>query len=421
MTNTKSTTPSEKPQVLRGFRDFLPLEKRQRDFVERKIQNVFERAGFAPLETPTLEYASLLLGKYGAEADKLIYSFEDRGERRIGLRYDQTVPTARVLVEYQNVLPKYFRRYQIQNVFRADKPQKGRYREFKQCDCDLFGSTNTLADAEVLAVFANVYREIGFTDFVIELNDRQTLLATLSPFATPEVNVYSIIQSIDKLDKMTPAEVVTELTQKGLETSAASQAVRDIEKAEMSDNLSTIVQQTIALGVPAEVLKFNPKIARGLDYYTGLIFEGKIPKYGVGSVGGGGRYDNLIRDLSGMELPAVGFAVGFDRTVEAAVQLGLVPQEGVGTQVLVTIFDETLSTPALQAAAKLRAANIFTEVFPTVDKLGKQFKLADQKKIPYVLIIGEEEQRQGKVTLKEMASGEQRVVTIDEAIETLLS
>jgi histidyl-tRNA synthetase len=408
---------SSTPQTLKGFRDFLPEEKRKRDYVEAKMRAVFERFGFAPLETPTLEYASLLLGKYGTEADKLVYTFEDRGERQIGLRYDQTVPTARVLSQYQNELPPFFRRYQIQNVFRADKPQKGRYREFKQCDCDVLGSTSPLADAEILAVYYSVFREIGLTSIIIEFNDRQTLINTLSPFATPEVGVFSLIQSIDKLDKLAPKDVADELVGKGLQVTAAEQVLSAIQSADMSSNLAEIVEAAVNLGVPREALQFNPKIARGLDYYTGLIFEGKVPEYAVGAVGGGGRYDNLIKSLAGLEMPAVGFGIGFDRTVEAADQLGLIPSENTGTQVLVTIFSPEFQAEALRAAAALRAAGLRTEVFPNnTVKLGKQFKLADQKRIPYVIVIGEDEARQNQVTLRDMKTGSQSPMTLEAAI-----
>ncbi len=408
-------------QTLKGFRDFLPAEKRQRDYVENKMKIVFERCGFAPLETPTLEYASLLLGKYGGEADKLVYTFEDKGERRVGLRYDQTVPTARVLSQYQNGLPRYFRRYQIQNVFRADKPQKGRYREFKQCDCDIFGSTSPLADAEILAVYYNVSQEIGLRSIIIEINDRQTLLSTLSPFATPQVSVFSIIQSVDKLDKLSAVDVVAELTQKGLAKDTAEKVLDVINHAQMSENLQAIVNAAENLGIKRSALQFNPKIARGLDYYTGLIFEGRIPEYTVGSVGGGGRYDNLIGSLSGMHMPAVGFGIGFDRTVEAAIQLGLVPTENIGTKILVAVFDEKLQKEALQTAEELRRAGISTEVYPATDKLAKQFKLADQKHIPYVVIIGEDEVKQNKVMMKTMITGEQELFSLSDLIEKMTS
>ncbi len=406
---------SDKPQTLKGFRDFLPAQKAARDYVTKKLQTTFERFGFAPLETPTLEYASLLLGKYGTEADKLVYTFQDRGEREIGLRYDQTVPTARVLVQYQAELPKFFRRYQLQNVFRADKPQKGRYREFRQCDCDIFGSTSPLADAEILAVYYFAFAELGLTQLRIEFNDRQTLMAMASPFATPEVTTASIIQSIDKLDKNTPAEVTAELTAKGLSAEAAAAVLAEVEKAEMSDNLKQIEHFARQLGVPAESLVFNPKIARGLDYYTGLIFEGRLPEYGAGSLGGGGRYDHLIEQLSGVSIPAVGFGIGFDRTVEAATELGLIPNLLSTTQVLVTVFDDQPASldSSLQVAHQLRAAGITTEVYPAVDKLGKQFKVADQKHIPFVVIIGEAERGAQQVKVKKLATGEEQLLSFD--------
>lgn len=415
----KETMSNQSVQTLKGFRDFLPAEKRRRDFVASKLQAAFQRFGFEPLETPTLEYASLLLGKYGEEADKLVYTFEDRGERRIGLRYDQTVPTARVLGQYQNELPRYFRRYQMQNVFRADKPQKGRFREFAQCDCDIFGSTSPVADAEILAVFYAGFREVGFGSFRIELNDRQTLLAALSPFATDQVTVASIIQSIDKLDKMTADEVVTELVTKGLAETAARSALSAIQTSAPSENLREIMTNAQALGVPNEVLVFNPTLARGLDYYTGMIFEGKILEYPIGSVGGGGRYDNLIGDLTGQSMPAVGFGIGFDRTVEAAQELGLIPDTTTGTQVLVTVMDESTLEYSLGVATQLRQAGVRVEVYPELDKLGKQFKLADQKQIPWVVIAGGDEMAAGKVTVKNMGTGEQQLLELSNLIASL--
>jgi histidyl-tRNA synthetase len=399
-------------QTLKGFRDFLPEEKRKRDYVIAKMKAVYERFGFEPIETPTLEYADLLLGKYGDEADKLVYNFKDRGDRAIALRYDQTVPTARILYQYQSELPRYFRRYQIQNVFRADKPQKGRYREFTQSDCDIFASTDPLADAEILAVFYTVYFELGLKNITIEINDRETLLSFLSPFATTETSVLSLTQSVDKLDKQTPAEVAAELVTKGLTREAAERLLSELQKVQPSAQLQKIVDKAKLLGVPATALKFNPNLARGLDYYTGLIFESRLPEYPTGSLGGGGRYDNLINQLSGYQMPAVGFAVGFDRTVEVADALGLLPAESLGSQVLVTIFDEQFAPQSLALATELRAAGIKTEVYPALDKLGKQFKLADQKKIPYVAIVGEDEVAKNVVLLKNMQTGEQTAVAV---------
>lgn len=418
MKNTN--TPNSTVQTLKGFRDFLPEEKKVRDYVQQKMIEVFEQFGFEPIETPTLEYASLLLGKYGDEADKLVYSFMDRGDRNVALRYDQTVPTSRVLAQYQNELPKYFRRYQIQNVFRADKPQKGRYREFTQCDCDIFGTQSPVADAEIIAVYYAVYKALGVKSIKIIINDRQTLIDTLSPFANEQVDVFSIIQTIDKLDKMPKEKVEAELVKKGLKQENASAILTAISQAKMSKNLEKIVANAISLGVDQDVIEFNPALARGLDYYTGLIFEGVIPEYTVGSVGGGGRYDKLIGELSGKEIFATGFAVGFDRTVEAIQQLGLIPEAvSNSAQVLVTLFNQDTVSQSLKTAGQLRASGIKTEVYPEVEKLGKQFKLADQKNIPYVVVIGENEIKQNKVQLKSMKTGEQELLQVNDVVEKL--
>lgn len=408
-------------QTLKGFRDFLPLEKRKRDFVTGKIKEVFERFGFEPIETPTLEYADLLLGKYGDEADKLVYTFEDKGERKVGLRYDQTVPTARFLAQYYNQLPKYFRRYQIQNVFRADKPQKGRFREFTQCDADIFGSTSPLADAEILALVYTIFRNVGFTNCVIKVNDRQTLLNTLSPFATENTNVFSIIQSVDKLDKQTPEEITKELVQKGIPEQNAQKLLDAIGNAMISENLKNILSETRELGVPEKALTFSPALARGLDYYTGMIFEVIVPSYTVGSCGGGGRFDNLINQLSGNNIPAVGFGLGFDRMVEAADELNLFPKTIYeSAKVLVTIFDLDTKEASLNLASRLREAGIAAELWiePTT-KLDKQLKYAISKGIPYVALLGPEELKKGTITLKNLVNREQKEVSFEDIVSLL--
>jgi histidyl-tRNA synthetase len=403
-------------QTLKGFRDFLPQEKRERDFVIARLKTIFARFGFEPLETPTLEYASVLLGKYGQEADKLVYTFTDRGERQIGLRYDQTVPTARVLAQYQHQLPGHFRRYQIQNVFRADKPQKGRWREFTQCDIDIFGSTSPVADAEVLSCVYQAYSGLGLTDLRLEINHRATLIETLSPFATEAVNVMSLIQSVDKLDKLTETQVVEELVAKGLEAAPARSALAAIQAAPLSSALAEIFSHAISLGVPESALVYSPTIARGLDYYTGMIFEIKTPTYPAGSLGAGGRYDNLIQDLGGPSIPAVGMAFGFDRTVEALRELGLLPATQAAAQVLVTYFDDTTLRTSLEATQALRAAGITVTVYPQADKLPKQLKYAEASHIPWVVMIGSDEQAAGKIMLKNLATRSQESLPLAEAI-----
>lgn len=401
-------------QTLKGFRDFLPLEKRRRDFVRGKVVEVFEKFGFEPLETPTLEYASLLLGKYGDEADKLVYTFEDKGERMIGLRYDQTVPTARVLAQYTNELPRFFRRYQIQNVFRADKPQKGRYREFTQCDIDIFGTTSPLADAEILACTYFAYKNVGYPEVILKINDRQTLFKTLEPFATEKVSVFSIIQSVDKLDKQTSEEVTTELVGKGLSNDNAVNALQAIEQAEKSENLKEIIKAALALGIPETQIVFTSNLARGLDYYTGMIYEVMIEGYRVGSCGGGGRYDKLIEQLGGQNIPAVGVAFGFDRMVEAAEVLNIFPSSiNQAAQVLITIFSKDLEQKSLETTTLLRSNNISTELWVEPNaKLDKQFKYADQKGIPFALIIGPNEAAKDMVTVKNLKTREQTQIPL---------
>jgi len=399
----------EPARTLKGFRDFLPADKRARDVVQDRLVEVFRRHGFEPVETPTIEYASLILGKYGDEADRLVYAFDDAGQRRVALPYDQTVPTARVLAQYRNELPRYFRRYAIRNVFRAEKPQKGRYREFTQCDIDVFGSGSAIADAEIVACTYFAFVNVGFTDFRIKINDRRTLVAAVEPFAAG-VSAGSIVQSIDKLDKMPREKVIDELTRKGLAADGAARALDAVERTPPSPALREVLDASRELGVPDETLEYAPTLARGLDYYTGPIFEVVAPALGLGSLAGGGRYDELIERLGGPDTPAVGLAFGFDRIVDGARQLGLVAECGGGSQVLVTVFDESTRAASLSIAAELRRAGIRTEVHPGVDRLGRQMKLADQKKIAVVVVVGPDEAKAGAAIVKDMATGDQKAV-----------
>lgn len=414
---------SQPLQNLKGFRDYLTQEKRARDFVAGKIKEVFEKFGFEPLETPTLEYADLLLGKYGADADRLVYTFEDKGGRQVGLRYDQTVPTARVLSQYRNDLPRYFRRYQTGNVYRAEKPQKGRYREFTQWDVDIFGSIDPLADAEVLTATYEAFKNTGFPTVNLVLNDRRRLVAALEPLATEAVSVYSIIQSVDKLDKLPAEEVKAELTGKGLEPQAADEVLSALGRIESTDELNRIMELAANLGVPRENMVYSPTLARGLDYYTGMIFEIKLPIEGfsIGSFGGGGRYDNLIEQLSGLKMPAVGVGLGFDRMVEAAQWLNLVPENYRSTQVMMTVFDDLTVDASLSMATRLRQAGLRVEVYPNPqDPLGKQLQTAGQKQINFAVIIGPDEMAGNQVTVKNLNSGEQQTMAESKVADYLM-
>ncbi len=404
-------------QTLKGFRDIFPQEQKQRDYLLKQIKQSLDLFAFQPLTTPTLEYADLLLGKYGDEADKLIYIFEDRGQRQVGLRYDQTVPTARILAQYRHNLPKFFRRYQIQNVFRAENPQKGRYREFTQCDLDIFGTQSSLADAEVLACVYQAFINMGFNNVQILVNDRRLLTEALQPFASQQIPVNSIIQTIDKSDKLSPNELQAELENKGLSAADGQQILQTITAIQPSQSLKTIIKQAQQLGVSAAALRFEPALARGLDYYTNMICEVKIADYQAGSLGGGGRYDQLIKDLGGVDIPAVGFSFGLDRIVQAARQLDILPQFKSSCQVLVTVFNREAIPASLQTLQQLRQQQISAELYPSLDNLGKQLKLANQKNIPWTIIIGEEEQQTSQITLKNMNSGDQQQLSLETAIK----
>lgn len=411
-----------KPQTLKGFRDFLPQEARKRNYVIDKLTSVFKRYGFEPLETPTLEYEEILAGKYGEEGDKLMYRFEDNGKRRVAMRYDQTVPLSRVVAQYQNDLSMPFKRYQIQNVWRADKPQRGRYREFLQCDIDIVGNNSALADAEIVGLIATAYRELGFTKFKILLNDRAVFsaLANGKEYALREQELPTVIRILDKLKKIGKENVLKELISSGIAADKADYILESIACQEPTERLKEIFTYLETFNITPDQCEFLPTLARGLDYYTGLIIEVEIDGYTVGSAGGGGRYDNLIGMFVGRQMPAVGFAFGFDRIIEAMDQLTLFPTDlaNATTKVLVTLFSQEFKQKSLEVASQLRSQNINTELYlgeiKEKNPFEKQLKYADQKKIPYVLIIGPEEVEKNVVTIKDMQSRTQEKTTFED-------
>jgi len=409
-------------QTLKGFRDFLPKEARKRQYVINTLKEVFELYGFDPLETPALEYEEILLGKYGEEGDKLMYRFEDNGKRRVALRYDQTVPLARVVAQYQNDLPTPFKRYQIQNVYRAENTQKGRFREFLQCDIDTVGSSSPLSDAEVIAVAAKSLEKLGFKKYKILINDRAVFssLSNVEPLTEKELITFT--RAIDKIKKIGRENVVKELENQDFSTERATFFLQKIETQTPTEKIKSIFSNLEGLGINPSNFEFMPMLARGLDYYTGLIFEIEIDGYSAGSVCGGGRYDNLIGMFGNRQVPAVGFAFGFDRTVEAMEELSLFPKELNGTKVLVTIFPALsgvegsmeLGNASVKAAQALRDNNINTELWLDAEtKLEKQLKYADQKQIPYIVVIGPEEVEKNVVQLKNMKTREQKQIPLD--------
>lgn len=394
-----------KPQTLKGFRDFLPEEMAIRQKVINTLKEVFSSYGFEPLETPALEYASTLLGKYGEEADKLLYQFKDRGGREVGLRYDLTVPLARVIASNPN-LPLPFKRYQIQPVWRADKPQAGRYREFLQCDADIVGDDSVTSDLEILSCADMALRKLGFKNFTISINSRKVFGK-----ANPK-----IITILDKEDKLEKKELLRQLAKVIGSAKKAEAFYLSLKKMKPEGRLKEILEQGKKLN-----LSFDPFLARGLDYYTDLIFEVKIDQYQGGSLGGGGRYDNLIGMFLGKDVPAVGFSFGIDRLIEAGKQQGLFKNlPKTSTQILVTAFSPQLLDKSIQLASQLRTAGINTDLYPDPEvKLDKQLKYADRKGIPLVVIIGPEEAKKKTLILRDMKAKSQEEVTPKQLLEKL--
>lgn len=411
---------TNKPQTLKGFRDFLPKEMVVRNYVKNTLTEIFENYGFQPLETPALEYASVLKGKYSNETDdKLGYFFKDNGDRNIGLRYDLTVPTAKVLAIYNNEIQLPFKRYQIQPVWRAENTQRGRYREFVQCDIDIFGTTSSIADAEIISLIYIGTQKLNFKNAIIKINSRPILFDILSK-SNIQNNQSSILQSIDKLDKIGEDGVKKELTQKGLSSTQIDDIFKYIKLAQPDDNLKQIFNNLKALNIPDSAYIFDPTLVRGCDYYTGTIFEVCVTEPKIGAIGGGGRYDNLISTLGGPQIPAVGFAFGFERVVDVIQELNLLPQINESKiKILVANFGPETEINTLNLISKLRDQNIPSMIYPDPEKLGKQIKHANSLGVQYLAIIGTNEAKNNQIMLKNLKTTEQKLVDLNELIEIL--
>ncbi|MBI4039873.1 histidine--tRNA ligase, partial [Candidatus Daviesbacteria bacterium] len=398
------------PKTLKGFRDFLPKEALKRQRLIGQLRSVFELFGFDPLETPALEYEEILTGKYGEEGEKLMYRFTDQGGRKIALRYDQTVPLARVIAQYPE-LPKPFKRYQIQPVWRGENPQKGRFREFLQCDIDIVGANGLSAEAEVISCALEAAKNLGFKNVKMLINDRSSF-NNLKP---------EFIIAIDKLKKIGKEGVVGELIERGADPDWAKRFISAIDQTRPEPSFITISNYLKVLGYIEGVdFEFDPTLARGLDYYTGPIFELVVEDYKAGSLGGGGRFDKLISSFSENTFPAVGFSFGFDRLMDAMDELGLSFQETSSIKVYVTVFSQELRDKSLEIAQKLRKNGINTDINLDINySLDKQLKYADQKMIPYAVIVGPEEAESNFVTLKNLKQVSQEKVPLDSLIEKL--
>ena len=449
--------PSAKTQPARGMRDFLPEDVRKREYVIGVIKDVYERYGFEPLETPAAENIETLMGKYGEEGNQLIFKIlkrgvhESTGEADLALRYDLTVPLARVVAEYRDKLPKFFKRYQIQPVWRADRPARGRFREFYQCDVDVLGSRSMLVEAEICAAASEVLRRLGFNDFNIRLNHRKVLTGILGVAGVGLELHDAALVALDKLDKIGRDGVEKELLARGVETNAASRLLKFFtELAELDhaaeiaagedpemkqqalnkavlgrivefvgdnemgsrgvDELQAIVDYSCAAGI-GNRLQIDPSLARGLSYYTGAIMEIGVKDL-AGSLGGGGRYDNLVGMFAGQDIPACGFSLGLERILVVMGERGMFP-ENIGTagaDVMVAVWSEESLGDSLKLAQDLRAAGLRVDLYPEADKLGKQFKYASSRAVSFVAVVGDEERARGEVAIKDLRSGEQQSI-----------
>lgn len=400
---------NNKLQTLKGFRDFLPSEVYKRNWVKDIMVKTAERWGFEAIETPTLEPYSLFEGEVG-EDEKMFYKFKDLGGREVMLRYDQTVPTCRFVANNQSNLVFPFKRYQIQSVFRAENTQKGRYREFTQFDLDIFGIKSPTADAEIMAENLETYFAIGFKKPIIIFNNRD-LMKNLP---------YEAIVAIDKLKKIGENGVIEDMVKKGISKTKAKEYFDFVKNIKPDETIKIITNYLTSYGFNKNNFSFEPTLARSFSYSQGPIWEIVIEDYKVGSVGGGERYDGMMKRLTGLDIPATGIAFGFDRTVEAADQLGLIDNYQTKTDILVTIFSTELLENSIKIAKILRENNINTEIYPDpTTKLEKQLKYADKKQIPYVVIIGQDEVKNNYVTLKNLKTKEQRQVTMNEVCKLL--
>ncbi|MEP7148874.1 MAG: histidine--tRNA ligase [Acidobacteriota bacterium] len=437
----------------RGMRDFLPADVRKREYVISIIKGVYESYGYEPLETPAVENIETLTGKYGEEGNQLIFKILKRGEKLrqetgdgrqendvsglsspdsrladLALRYDLTVPLARVVANRKNDIPKFFKRYQIQPVWRADRPAKGRFREFYQCDVDAIGSSSMVVEAELISAVSEILTKLGFKDFVVRINHREILTDILDTAGIPTDLHGDALVAIDKLDKIGAEGVAKELSDRGV-SDAASKMLLDIFEqtqqiiAEGKDVNRTIVSNLInivsneVLTEIGQILKFaekspiqiDPSLARGLSYYTGTIMEVNVPDL-AGSLAGGGRYDGLIGMFCKQQIPACGVSLGLERILVVMEEREMFPPdiaEAAPADVMVTIWSEETIGESLNLAGELRAAGIRVAVYPEPDKFGKQMKYADAIKVPFVAILGENEIAVGKVKLKNMKSGEE--------------
>ena len=446
-----------KASIPKGTRDFLPFEMNRRNFIFDTIRSVFKKYAYLPIETPAMEKLETLLGKYGEEGDRLIFKILQRGDKlkdslaKIkedpnlnfadeALRYDLTVPFARFVVQHRNDLVFPFKRYQIQPVWRADRPQKGRYREFYQCDADVVGSDSLLYEVELIQIFDEVLSELGLSDFSVKVNNRK-ILSGIAEISGESEKLTDITVAIDKLDKIGPEKVKEELIQKGVAQSAVEkilplfdiQGGRDEKLALIAEflhpsevgmlgieELKNVFNRIDLLGLTKAKLEFDPVLARGLNYYTGAIFEVKANGVKIGSICGGGRYDDLTGIFGLPNVSGVGISFGADRIYDVMEELNLWPEDLSATVDLIFVnFGREEERAVLPMLKKVREQGISAEIYPDSAKVQKQMKYANARACSYVAMVGQNEIKEGKIQLKDMNSGEQSMLDLEQLIDKL--
>jgi histidyl-tRNA synthetase len=435
---------TKNPRKLKGFNDFFAEDMQIREYVINIFKEVFEKYGYEPLETPALEYTELLLGQSGEEAENQFYRFEDSGGRDVMMKYEVMTAMCRAVGENIGTLPLPYKRYQIQRVWRAENTQKGRYRELTQCDADTVGSSEMICDGEAIAMGLEVTGRLGFKDFIVRINNRKVIEGLNEYLEIEKDKFYGFCISLDKLQKIGKERVIKEMSDKrGINRQKAEQALAIVEPKQYEnanftetinmlrdtagqnvigskglDELEEVGQFLSASGIDSSLYTFDPSLARGLAHYTGPVWEFEVQDSGVGSISGGGRYDDVIGEYVGRKIPATGTSFGIERVCDIIKDRNMLELKPI-VDAMMIMFTEELWEETLTIANKLRDSELNVMLYPESDSLSKQFRYADRKNIPWVIIVGPEEVKNNTLQLKNMKSGDQKEESIDEAVKTL--
>lgn len=415
------------PTVLKGTRDLLPGDMLWRNKTMRAIIKAFKQFGYQQIETPILSKAETILGKTGGQTDeKLAYTFKDYGGREVALPFDLTMPFARFVAANNQNLPMPFKRFQVQPVWRAESPQRGRLREFYQCDADIIGSSEIICEAEITKLVYSVFERLKLDKIIFKVNSRKLLNEILESCGVKENQTAAAIRLIDKLEKIGEEKVAGELEKKGIKSAndilkllkpaktnrATLDKLKDFDTAELEDYL----EKCKLFKVPGDLIKFDPRLARGLDYYTGLTFEVIYPDSNLGTICAGGRYDDLAGFFSKAEFSGVGISFGFERIMILLEELGLIKNEVSGVSSLVTVFDKDSLEDSIKVYNTLLSERLSTELYLGGGNLSKQFKFANKKKIPFVIVRGPDEREKGEILIRRMNNGVEKRLPMSQLV-----